>query len=158
MPRPPKPEAERRSESLTVRLTKAEKQLVDDVAGHRNGSNWARTYLLPALHGTDLATENEQLRRHAERLAASLLAVLRDAHPTFPSTAKWHGGLGGSAITSHCSLTQGAAPGTEWAEYGLHEEPLRDFLREHPDFDITATKNDLITEWNKHLPARPEIH
>lgn len=139
---------------MTVRLTSTEKTRVDEVAGPGNASSWARAHLLPALNGTDLVTENAQLRRHAERLAATLLAVLHDAHPVFPSTAKWHGGLGGNAITSHCSITDGAAPGTEWAEFGLHEEPLRDFLREHPDFDIAATKNDLITEWNTQLPGK----
>ncbi|CAM3310892.1 hypothetical protein [Tsukamurella hominis] len=98
-----------------------------------------------------LRLENDELRRHAERLAASLLAILRDAHPTFPSTAKWHGGIGGSAITPHCSITQGSAPGTEWAELGLHEGPLRDFLRSRPDFDVQAAKNALIDEWKSQV-------
>ncbi|WP_415677819.1 hypothetical protein [Tsukamurella hominis] len=48
MARPPKPEAERLTEHLTVRLTQDEKDLIDAVAGPRNGSSWAREHLVPA--------------------------------------------------------------------------------------------------------------
>ncbi len=47
MARPPKPEAERLTEHLTVRLTQDEKALVDAVADG-NSSRWAREYLVPA--------------------------------------------------------------------------------------------------------------
>ena len=86
---------------------------------------------------------------HAQLLAAALAAVLYDAHPSFASTAKWSGGIGGQAITSHCSLTQGAAPGTEWAEAGIHEDPLREFLADHPDFDLQAARAQIIAEWKR---------
>lgn len=74
-----------------------------------------------------MTTADETLAQ-ADRLAAALLLVLRDAHPIYPSTAKWHGGVGGQAITSHCSLTQGAPPGDEWAEADMPTQPLRDYL------------------------------
>ena len=49
MARPPKDEADRLTEHLTVRLTKQEKHLIDSVAGDRNGSNWARQKLLGSI-------------------------------------------------------------------------------------------------------------
>ena len=65
----------------------------------------------------------------ADRVAASLGLVLHDAHPTYGSTALWGGGIGGQAITSHCSIVNGAHPGGEWAESDLPSHWLREWVR-----------------------------
>lgn len=44
--RPPKPEADRRTEFLQIRLTVDELRLLDDVARDANTSTWARDELL----------------------------------------------------------------------------------------------------------------
>ena len=64
----------------------------------------------------------------ADRVAASLGLVLHDAHPTFGSTALWRGGIGGQALTSHCSIVNGAHPGGEWAEFDLPSHYLREWV------------------------------
>ena len=63
----------------------------------------------------------------ADRVAASLGLVLHDAHPTYGSTALWSGGIGGQALTSHCSIINGAHPGGEWAEFDLPSHYLREW-------------------------------
>jgi len=97
-------------------------------------------------HAAHVAEVTEaEIQQHAERLAAALALVLYDAHPTFGTTAKWRGGIGGAAITSHCALIQGAHPGGEWAEHDLPSKPLREFLAQHP-FDLEAAKAVLKVE------------
>lgn len=82
---------------------------------------------------------------HAERLAAGLALVIYDAHPTYGSTALWHGGIGGAAITSHCSIVHGPPPGDDWTQYDLPSKPLREFVAAFP-FDLDATKMALKKE------------
>ena len=79
----------------------------------------------------DLLAEVERLREIvavADRVAASLGLVLHDAHPTFGSTTLWRGGIGGQALTSHCSIVHGAHPGGEWAEFDLPSHYLREWV------------------------------
>ena len=79
----------------------------------------------------DLLDEVDRLRAAvavADRVAASLGLVLHDAHPTFGSTALWSGGIGGQALTSHCSIVNGAHPGGEWAEFDLPSHYLREWV------------------------------
>lgn len=64
----------------------------------------------------------------ADRVAASLGLVLHDAHPTYSSTALWRGGVGGRALTPHCSIVNGAHPGGEWAEFDLPSHYLREWV------------------------------
>ena len=64
----------------------------------------------------------------ADRVAASLGLVLHDAHPTYGSTALWRGGVGGRALTPHCSIVNGAHPGGEWAEFDLPSHYLREWV------------------------------
>lgn len=92
----------------------------------------------------------ENMRRHAERLAAALDLVLHDAHPIYGSTALWHGGIGGQALTSHCAIINGAPPGEEWSEYDLPSKPLREFIQEHP-FDLSGAKEELKHELKEML-------
>lgn len=110
---------------------------------------WTKT-----LHygpGPEVSIATEDLREllavvtAAERLAAALALVLYDAHPVFGSTSKWRGGVGGQAISPHCSITQGTPPGDEWAEHDLPSRPLREFIAEHP-FDLDAAKQALKQE------------
>lgn len=79
----------------------------------------------------DLLAEVKRLREVvtvADRVAASLGLVLHDAHPTYGSTALWRGGIGGQALTSHCSIIDGAHPGGEWAEFDLPSHYLREWV------------------------------
>lgn len=79
----------------------------------------------------DLIAEVKRLREVvavADRVAASLGLVLHDAHPTYGSTALWRGGVGGQALTSHCSIIDGAHPGGEWAEFDLPSHYLREWV------------------------------
>lgn len=96
--------------------------------------------------------ELEAMTRHAQRLAAMLDLVLHEAHPVYGSTTKWLGGIGGQAMTSHCSLTQGAPPGDEWAEWGMPSKPLREFMEAHP-FALGAAKQQLKDELTADLEA-----
>lgn len=82
-------------------------------------------------HVDHLTADNARLREIvavADRVAASLGLVLHDAHPTFGSTALWRGGIGGQALTSHCSIVHGAHPGGEWAEFDLPSHYLREWV------------------------------
>ena len=95
-------------------------------------------------HIVALRSEVERLRALvdvADRVAASLGLVLHDAHPTYGSTALWGGGIGGQAITSHCSIAHGAHPGGEWAEYDLPSHWLREWVAVRgADYDHDAMK------------------
>jgi hypothetical protein len=81
-----------------------------------------------------------RVRELADRLAAALAFALHDAHPVYGSTAGWRHGIGGAAMTHGCSLVD-PPPGMDWLEGGAAlEDPLRDWLREFPDFDLAANK------------------
>lgn len=90
--------------------------------------------------------ELDHLRKHAQRLAATLALVLYDAHPVYGSTALWYGGIGGQAITPHCTIVGGSPPGGEWAEYDLPSKPLREFLQDYSDFNLNTAKEDMKAE------------
>lgn len=79
-----------------------------------------------------------------ERLVAALALALLDAHPSYASTAGWHGGVGGQAITRGCSLID-PPPADEWIE-GVLEDVLRSWLRDNPTFDLDAAKKRLQEE------------
>jgi len=72
-----------------------------------------------------------------ERLAATLHLVLHDAHRSYSNTAGWRGGIGGQAITMGCAFTD-PAPDQEYTQYDLPSTALREFMTEHPDFDLNA--------------------
>lgn len=72
--------------------------------------------LIEALRAQGLALVPVETVAVADEMAAVLDITLRDAHPVFGSTTKWHGGIGGQMMTAHCSLTQGAPPGDQWAD------------------------------------------
>ena len=82
----------------------------------------------------------------AERLAASLALVLYDAHPVYGSTALWHGGIGGQAITAHCAIVHGGPPGMEWTESDLPSMALREFIAATPGFNLDAAKAAMLTD------------
>ena len=92
---------------------------------------WAGSQLDGSRDVRDLLAEVKRLREVvavADRVAASLGLVLHDAHPTYGSTALWRGGVGGQALTSHCSIIDGAHPGGEWAEFDLPSHYLREWV------------------------------
>lgn len=107
-----------------------------------------RPVRLAVCDGRLTPAEADVLRRLADRLAAALDLVLHDAHPVYPSTAKWHGGIGGQAITPHCSIINGGPPGDDWAQFDLPSKPLRDYIdHQQARFDLHGTKDDLKREW-----------
>lgn len=114
-------------------------QTIDDVIAI------VREHDAPLIEARAVAAES-----HAERLAAALALVLYDAHPTYGSTALWHGGIGGQAITTHCSIAHGAHPGGEWAECDLPSKPLREWLQDRQErglnFDLDAAKESMKAE------------
>lgn len=81
------------------------------------------------------------------KLAASLYAVLYDAHTDHASTAGPRGGIGGMAITSHCHLIDPYPRSMDWAELDLPSEFLRQWIREHPEVDIRAEAKALERRW-----------
>lgn len=80
-----------------------------------------------------------------EKLAATLYLVLTDAHRTYSSTATWHGGVGGQALTRGCAFKD-PAPDQGWASYDLPSAPLREWLMEHPNFDVQARAEEMKKE------------
>jgi hypothetical protein len=93
---------------------------------------------------------------HASRLAASLALTLYDAHPVYGSTALWHGGVGGQAITAHCAIINGGPPGMEWAEGYLPSMALREFIAATPGFDLDAAKAAMLTDLRAALATTGE--
>lgn len=81
----------------------------------------------------------------ADRLAAALALALHDAHPVYPSTAGWRGGIGGQALTTGCSIVD-PPPDALWTQYDLLSTPLREWIEQHPEFDLHAAKDALREE------------
>ena len=109
-----------RHENADLRRSRDERKATERQRRTEDREAWMRA------HGG----EAERLREVvavADRVAASLGLVLHDAHPTYGSTALW-GGIGGQAITSHCSIVNGAHPGGEWAEFDLPSHYLREWV------------------------------
>jgi hypothetical protein len=107
-----------------------------------------------ALSGQPVAQEGEEEAKAETRLAAALLLMLHDAHPTYGSTAGWHGGIGGQAITTGCNVID-PPPGGEWASYDLPSKPLREWLADHPEVDIRAEADALREELLRDLRGVP---
>lgn len=83
------------------------------------------------------------------RLAAALALALHDGHPTYGSTARWRGGIGGQTVTTGCSFID-PPPGVTFTQHDLLSTPLREFLAAYP-FDLTQTKANLRTELEQKL-------
>lgn len=45
-----------------------------------------------------------EVAKERDELLLALYALLRAAHPMYSSTATWHGGVGGQALTQGCSV------------------------------------------------------
>lgn len=80
----------------------------------------------------------------AERMAAALAIAIFDAHPVYANTSGWRGGVGGAAMTTGCSIKD-PPPRDEWISMTL-ETPLRDYLRDHPEFDLAAAKEAVASD------------
>lgn len=90
-----------------------------------------------------------------ERLAATLWLILRDAHKWYSSTATWRGGVGGQAITMGCAFKD-PAPGQEYTQYDLPSKAVREFIQEHPDFDLEAASEAMRQELLDGLYGRKQ--
>jgi hypothetical protein len=98
---------------------------------------------------TALQAEVTRLTEVADRLAATVLLLAHDAHPTYGNTAGWRGGIGGAAMTTGCSIID-PPPGSDWTQFDLPTAPVRAWLSEHA-FDIDAVKDELKAEWLESL-------
>jgi hypothetical protein len=87
----------------------------------------------------------------AERLAAALSLALHEGHPVYSSTAGWRGGIGGQAMTPGCAFID-PSPGLEFTQYDLLSRPLREYLEQHPSFDLVKAKDALRAELEGELP------
>lgn len=85
-----------------------------------------------------------------ERLAATLHLVLHDAHQMYPSTATWHGGIGGQAFTMGCAFAD-PAPNQEFYQHDIPSGPLRDFMTDNPEFDLSAASEEMRQEFGRIL-------
>lgn len=85
------------------------------------------------------------------RLAASLYAVLYNAHTVHSNTTGPHGGVGGQAITSHCHIIHPHPASMYWTQLDLPSEFLREWIKKHPDVDIAAEAKLLQERWLKRL-------
>ena len=80
-----------------------------------------------------------------EQLTLALYIVLVELHPMYGSTAGRYGGIGGQAITAHCSINYPDRhdlkdyTARDWAE-GV----LRAAINRNPDFDIAAQVERLL--------------
>ena len=85
------------------------------------------------------------------RLAAALHLAVRNAHPVYPSSATWHGGAGGQAITQGCSFID-PPPSAGWVEFLLDE--FYDWARAHPDVHLNAAVDDLHRELSERAGVK----
>lgn len=85
------------------------------------------------------------------RLAAALALALHDAHPMYSSTAGWRGGIGGQAFTQGCSFLDSPPEDQSWTQFDALSGPLRDWLNDHPGFDLEAAKRIVKEEvrWDR---------
>lgn len=94
-------------------------------------------------HATGSVTDND-LQTLSRRLAAALALALHDGHPTYGSTARWRGGIGGQAITTGCSFID-PPPGVTFTQNDVLSTPLREFLAAYP-IDLEQAKANLRAE------------
>lgn len=80
-----------------------------------------------------------------EVLAAALYGVLLEAHPVYPTTAGWRGGIGGQAITQGCSLRDGRPDHREPLE--AIEGILRSYIEQNPQFNAAETLKKIGVEF-----------
>ena len=100
-----------------------------------------------------------ELERMCNRLAASVLLLAHDAHPTYANTTGWRGGIGGAAITQGCSIVD-MPPGDWWTQMDMPTAVAREWIMSNP-FDFESVKAELREEWNAEIapattPTRPE--
>lgn len=88
--------------------------------------------------------------RIADEMAAAIDLLAHDAHPTYANTAGWRGGIGGSMLTTGCSVID-PPPGAEWTQYDLPTGPMREWIRLRPQIDLAGIKSRLTSEWMAQL-------
>lgn len=87
-----------------------------------------------------------KLKRNQARLAAALNLVLNDAHVMYGSTATWHGGIGGAAMTMGCAFID-PSPKQEWMHTAAFTQPLRELLNDlDRTFDLPAATEEFKKE------------
>lgn len=88
----------------------------------------------------------QMITRNQKRLAAALNTVLNDAHVMYGSTATWHGGMGGAAMTMGCAFID-PSPKQEWMHTAAFDQPLRELLNEvDRTFDLPAATAEFKQE------------
>jgi hypothetical protein len=107
--------------------------------------------LVKALRAAGLLADPDAIgRAKAEarlvtKMAAALLLMCHDAHPSYANTTGWRGGIGGQSITQGCNIID-PPPGDEWAQWDMPSMPLREWLAQHPEVDVRAEADALKAE------------
>lgn len=85
-----------------------------------------------------------------DKLAATVLYLMNDAHPTYGSTTGWHGGIGGQAMTPGCSVID-PPPGFEFLQMGYPTAEARAWilqrLSEGTQINLREMISDLEDGW-----------
>lgn len=87
-----------------------------------------------------------KLKANHYRMAAALNIVLFDAHIIYGSTATWHGGMGGAAMTMGCAFVD-PSPKQQWMELAGFSQPLRQLLEMDQEIDIQAESEKMRQEF-----------
>lgn len=93
-----------------------------------------------------LAEKVEEMQVNQYRLAAALNIVLFDAHIIYGSTATWHGGMGGAAMTMGCAFVD-PSPKQQWMELAAFSQPLRELLEQDKEIDLKAESDKMKQEY-----------
>lgn len=94
----------------------------------------------------DLADRIEEIQANQYRLAAALNIVLFDAHVIYGSTATWHGGIGGQAMTMGCAFID-PSPKQQWMGVAAFSQPLRELLEQDKEIDLKAQSEKMKQEY-----------
>ena len=100
------------------------------------------------------AVRVEAVEAAADRLAASVILLAHEAHPTYASTSGWRGGIGGQAITQGCSIID-PPPDAMWTQADMPTSEAREWVRGR-DVDFASLVVQLKADWSSALgfPAR----
>lgn len=87
-----------------------------------------------------------KLKANHYRMAAALNIALNEAHVMYGSTATWHGGMGGAAMTLGCAFTD-PSPRQEWMHLAGLTQPIRQLMEMDQDVDIQVETDKMRLEF-----------
>lgn len=87
-----------------------------------------------------------KLKANHYRMAAALNIALNEAHVMYGSTATWHGGMGGAAMTLGCAFID-PSPRQEWMDLAGLTQPIRQLMEMDQDVDIQEETEKMRQEF-----------